>query len=179
MEADWAVEVGAGLPEVHVPWEGFVDLRHAQPDLDTIAEAARFPALARALATLNGESSPVFTAKCDVWSMAADEIDPDEFAARPEDAICGLASYIDVIERDPAKMASFEFHERHVRRLVDDLRALPLRNGRADLVIRAAAVEGREGYAITLYAAGCGSDAGHAATGWEAVLAAAVLASTK
>jgi hypothetical protein len=179
MEADWSVEIGANLPRIHVPWEGFVDLRQAQADLNTIAEAARFPPLARALATLNGKGSLVFTAKSDVWSITGGEIDPDEFASQPEDACCGQASYIDVIERDLAKMASFDFHERRARQVVEDLRMFSMRNGRIDLVIRGAIVDNREGYAITLYAAGCGADTASAATSWESVLAAAVLASTK
>jgi hypothetical protein len=181
MEADWSVELGPELPEIHVPWEGFVDLRlpdlrQSSAELGAVAEAVRSPAIARALTILNGEASPVFTAKSDIWEMAGAEIDPFEFAASQQDARCGIASYIDLVERSPTNVASFGFHEKRAKRLVDQLRELAVPNGRVDLVIRGARIEGMEGYGITLYAAGCGGDSDRASTNWEAVLAAAVLA---
>jgi hypothetical protein len=179
MEADWSVEIGPELPEIHVPWEGFVDLRQTPAELQAIAEAARFPALARALMKLNSHKSSVFTAKSDVWSMTDAEIDPYEFAALPENAHCGAASYIDLLARDAASLASFEFHESRARQIAQELHGLDLSNGRVDLVIRAAVVDGREGYGITLYAAGCGTDVPGALTSWESVLTAAVLATIR
>ena len=176
LEADWGVEIAPDLPEIAVPWEGFVDLRGNPAGLQSIPEAADFPALARALAVLNDQASPVFTAKCDVWNVAADEIDPYEFATLSNDALFGVASYIDVIEHDPACSASFAHQEELSARLTGALRELELRNGRVDLVVRAAVVDGREGYGITLYAAGCGADAASAQASWESVLGAAVLA---
>ena len=175
MEADWSVEIGPGLPEIHVPWEGFIDLRQTPAKLLAIPEASNSRALANALARLNGEHSPVFTAKSDVWTIT-DEIDPDEFSARPGGARCGMASYLDVIERDAVNLASFDFHENCARRLVEELRGYSISNGRIDLVIRCATVDRREGYGFTLYTAGCGIDADQASAHWEAVLAAAVLA---
>lgn len=181
MEADWSVELGPELPEIHVPWEGFVDLRlidlrRNPPELHAVAEADQSPAIARALTILNGEASPVFTAKSDIWEMAGTEIDPYEFAASQQDARYGIASYIDLVERSPANVASFGFHEKRAKGLVDLLRELAVPNGRVDLVIRGARVDGVEGYGITLYAAGCGGDTGRASANWEDVLAAAVLA---
>jgi hypothetical protein len=152
MDADWSAAIGPALPEIHVPWEGFVDLRQTPAELHAIAEAARFPALARALTTLNAPGSWLFTAKSDVWSMTDAEIDPYEFAALPENALCGAASYIDLLVREETNF------------------------GRVDLVIRAAVVDGLEGYGITLYAAGCGTDTAGALTSWESVLSATVLA---
>ena len=184
MEADWSVEIGPELPEIHVPWEGFVDLRQTDlrqtpTELQAIAEAARFPALARALTTLNGPGCWVFTAKSDVWSMTDSEIDPYEFAALPENALCGAASYIDLLAHDETNFARFDFHECRARQIVQELRALDLSNGRVDLVIRAAVLDGLEGYGITLYAAGCGTDAAGARTSWESVLTATVLATIR
>lgn len=191
MEADWSVELGPELPEIHVPWEGFVDLRlpdlrltdlrltdlrQSSAKLHAVAEAVQSPAIARALTMLNNEASPVFTAKSDLWEMAGTEIDPYEFAASQQDSRCGIASYIDLVERSPANVASFGFHEKRAKRLVDQLRELAVPNGRADLVIRGARIDGVEGYGITLYAAGCGGDIGRASANWEDVLAAAVLA---
>jgi hypothetical protein len=176
MEADWSAEIGPGLPEICVPWEGFVDLRLAPEELQTIPEAARSPGLAKALASLNGEGSPVFTAKCDLWSLGHAEIDPDEFDAVPEDARCGVASYIDLLPRDYQNLSSFTVRESWAKELVAYLRKKNMKNGRVDLVIRTAVVSGHEAFGITLYAAGCGPDTVNAQANWEAVLTAAVLA---
>jgi hypothetical protein len=187
MEADWEAQIGPGLPQIHVPWEGFgegqqgfqeafVDLRSAPWKLHTIVEAAHSPALASALAALNSEASPVFTAKSDRWSTDQADIDPYEFAALPEDARCGAVSYIDIVERDLDNLISFPFHENRARQLVAYLREQHRDQGRIDLVIRAATVDGRAGYGITLYTAGCGADTVTAQANWEAVLATAVLA---
>jgi hypothetical protein len=179
MEADWAVEVGSNLPGIELPWEGFVDLRLAQSAIGEIVEAGSHPALLTALSLLNSEASPLFTSKCDVWTLRSDEIDPDEFDANAEDARAGFASYIDILQLDPEKFASFEYHEGWVRSLTAALRAIALSNGRVDFVVRAAAVDSKSGYGLTLYAAGCGRDDSTASAAWEAVLHAAVTATIK
>jgi hypothetical protein len=176
MEADWAAEVGPDLPRIDIPWEGFVDLREVSSVVQVVKEAADHHALERALIMMNSEVSPVFTAKCDVWSFSGFEIDHDEFGSLAEDAHCGLASYIDVLQIDPDTLASFEFHERWVRGLTRHLRTLTLPNGRVEFIIRPASVDSYSGYGITLYAAGCGADAPAAYTAWRVVLGAAVAA---
>ena len=176
MEADWAAEVGPDLPSIDVPWEGFVDLRQDPSAVLALAEAAAHPALRESLLALNTEHSHMFTAKCDAWTLARYDIDPDEFAAQAEQAHEGFASYIDMLHRDPTRLASFEFHERWVRGLTDRLRKISLPNGHVDLVIRPASTDSFPGYGLTLYAAGCGADAPTAYSSWEDVLRAAVTA---
>jgi hypothetical protein len=176
MEADWAAEVGPDLPSIDVPWEGFVDLRQDPSAVLALAEAAAHPALRESVLALNTGHSPVLTAKCDAWALASDEIDPDEFAAQAEQAREGFASYIDMLQRDPARLASFEYHERWVRGLTDRLRRISLPNGRVDLVIRPASTDSSPGYGLTLYAAACGGGVTTAYASWEAVLRAAVTA---
>jgi hypothetical protein len=39
MEADWSVEIGAGLPVIDADWPGFVDLRRDIRSIDSIPEA--------------------------------------------------------------------------------------------------------------------------------------------
>jgi hypothetical protein len=180
MEADWSVEIGAGLPVIDADWPGFVDLRRDIRGIDSIPEAAAEPALRNALVGLNGDASPVFTSKCDVWALRADEIDPDEFGCAPQDACAaGWASWIDIIARDPQRFASFEAHEAWVRRTADLLRADDAPCGRSDLVVRVAVAGEREGFGITLYAAGCGVDTQAARAAWERVLRAAVTATMR
>lgn len=179
MEADWEVEIGPGLPAIQAPWEGFVDLRTSSIGVSQIAEGARYPALGRALTLLNEARSLVFTAKCDVWELSGEEIDPDEFDAPAAQCRCGLASYIDLLQRDVRNFQSFAHHEDWMKRLTAQLRATAIENGRVDLVLRSAVVEGVQGYGVTLYAAGCGIDKDAASAHWEAVLTAALLVTMK
>ena len=180
MEADWDVEIGADAPSIAVPWEGFVDLRiDPVAAAHLISEAANYPALRHALVTLNSAESRVFTSKCDVWRLKSEEIDPDEFGARRENASFGFASYIDTLLVDPQNFRSFEIHEILVRDITRELWTGALANGRVDLVIRPAIADSSSGCGITIYAAGCGPDEPAAHASWEAMLQAAVNATMK
>ena len=175
MEADWAVKIGTDLPVIDGSWEGFVDLQTSPQMIGMVAEA-QHPALRTALLALNSASSLLWTTKCDAWTIADHEIDPDEFDASERHARVGLSSYIDILERDAARFISFEFHEQRVRDISTHLRSLALRDGRVDLVVRAASWKEQSGYGFTLYAAGCGTSESTAYAAWQAVLVAAVAA---
>ena len=157
MEADWAAEVGPDLPCIDVPWEGFVDLRQDPSALMALAEAAAHPALRESLLALNTEHSHMFTAKCDAWTLARYDIDPDEFAAQVEQACEGFASYIDMLHRDPppgflrVPRALGRAHRKSEKDLPPQ-RPRRSRNspGERRFISRLRA---------TLYAAGCGADA--------------------
>ncbi len=176
MEADWSVEAGTSLPSIDVPWEGFVDLRRRPQAIAAVSEAAWHPALGEAIRCLNASASPLFTVKCDAWTLPASEIDPDEFGACRDEAREGFASYIDMLQLDPRSFRSFDFHERWVKALTGRLRKIVLRNGRVDSVVRNAAHGSQLGFGVTLYAAGCGVDAQAAYAAWKAVLLSAVAA---
>lgn len=174
MEADWSVEIGPDLPCIDASWPGFLDLRSSPHDIDALPEPAQHPALRVALLALNAPGSPVFTTKCDTWTLAASEIDPVEFDAAPADAGAGFASYIDVLDRDRTHFSSFAHCERCVRELASRLRTFPLRSARVDCVVRQAVFETANGYGITLYVAACGANATAAYTAWQSALAATV-----
>jgi hypothetical protein len=174
MEADWAVEVGSDLPSIDIPWEGFLDFRYEPSALAGIYEAAAHPALGKALLILNSESSAVFTTKCDVWKLTGPEIDPDEFGARAGESREAMASYIDLLHRDPSRFASFKFHEDRARSLTSHLRSTNQLNARVDLVVRPASIHSSAGFGVTLYVAGCGRDDRAAYASWEAALHTAV-----
>ena len=81
MLAEWSVECSAEDPVLVVPWKdpdgtaAFVDLRANPYDFDAIPEAEQYPPLMQALRALNATRSPVFTAKCDAWPLADDELE--------------------------------------------------------------------------------------------------------
>lgn len=174
MEADWAAEVGPDLPVIEADWPGLVDLRSDPEAVERIPEAADYAALRNALLQLNAPESPVRTTKCDVWTLTAQEIDPLEFGCAPGSELVGLACYIDLVAIEPALFASFERHEAWARRAVKEMREAAAAAGRVDLVIRAARAAGGEGFAMTLYAAGCGADAAAVRASWASGLRLAV-----
>lgn len=169
MEADWSVEIGADEPYIDASWDGRIDLRASASMIHTLQEA-RHAALRNALLNLNSLQSGLFTTKCDIWTLAKNEIDPDEFGAERETAKIGFASYIDILERSSARFESFVYHEALIRNLTAHLRQIELTNGRVDIVLRAAADGGRQGFGLTVYSAGCGADHAEAYAAWEAVL---------
>ncbi|HSY00964.1 MAG TPA: hypothetical protein VK819_02375 [Acidobacteriaceae bacterium] len=174
MEADWSAEIGPNLPIIEADWPGFVELRDHPESLLQIPEAAPFEAMREVLTSLNAPASPLMTAKCDIWTLNSDELDPSEFDFPPEEVRTGMACYIDILVRDPDGCRSFAHHDRWARAAIQQLRALPITHGRVDLIVRAADRDGQSGFGVTLYAAGCGTDPFTAQAAWEAVVRAAV-----
>ena len=170
MEADWAAEIGPDLPVIEADWPGLLDLRSDPKAVESIPEAAEYPAVREVLLQLNAPESPARTTKCDVWTLGAEEIDPLEFGWESGAELGGLACYIDVVAMDPEVFASFERHEAWARRAVKEMRDARAGPGRVDLVIRAARATGSDGFAMTLYAAGCGPDPHSAEASWAAAL---------
>jgi hypothetical protein len=176
MEADWSAEIGADLPVIDATWDGFVDLRSSPEKIDEIEEARQHPVMREVLLMLNSAGSPVFTTKCDCWRLPEAEIDLDEFAATHETVRAGFASYIDIVERDSVRFASFKLHEHWERETASSLRKINLFSGRVDVVLRSAVFCEQPGFGITLYAAGCGSSESEADAAWGRMLVAAVAA---
>ncbi|HEX4004712.1 MAG TPA: hypothetical protein VHX60_00920 [Acidobacteriaceae bacterium] len=174
MEADWAAEIGPRLDHIDYNWPGFIELRGNADGILKISEAEPGSALSEALMALNAPDSPLTTCKCDLWNVPVDELDPYELDSSREAVCAGLASYVDVVVRDPELFASFAGHEAWSRAAVMRLRAMSMPNGRADLVIRAAITADRGGFGLTLYATGCGVDAAAARAAWEPILREAV-----
>lgn len=182
MLTDWSAECGADDPVLVVPWTSpdgtlqWVDLREDPYAVNEIVEAEDHPALLAALRSLNGARSPVFTAKCDVWTMDADELEAtrDELLLDSEVAGAGLACYIDLLWRDRAIFASRHRLEQILYRLERMLSDLPYSLASAELVMRPAVVEldgtVAEGFAVTLYVRGVGVDTAEAAVRWDEAL---------
>jgi hypothetical protein len=166
VECDWEIEIASNAPIIDAAWEGFIDLRCDTGRVKDICETAQFPALAEALVRLNSPSSPVWTAKCDMWP--ANTVDPDELGAEEDSATSALGCYIDLLPAGAQRsLAGFNLDAvtgalpNWCRRLCLDLRTRPLRHCRVDAIIRRALfapAEDRpdEGLGITAYITTCG-----------------------
>jgi hypothetical protein len=183
MEADWTVALAAGDPVITVPWAAsgddlrkyrFVDLRLGQELIDEIEEARSKPPLRSALLLLNGTSSPLWTAKCDAWTSSVEDgdepFDPYEMAAESGEIAFGAGSYVDLLARDVAFLASFERHERWIRGVTQMLRSTAVTASRVELVLRRAETEAASGFAVTWFVEGCGSTAQRAEKSWARAL---------
>src|SRR3978361_2005242 len=118
MLAEWTAECSAAAHPLVVPGSApdgsprYIALRAEPYDIAEIPEAEQYPALGRALRSLNAVRSPVLTAKCDVWLLTRDSETEElemlrlELDLEPEEAAAGLASYIDILWRDRALFAS-------------------------------------------------------------------------
>jgi hypothetical protein len=185
MLAEWSVECSAEDPVLVVPWHdpdcsaAFVDLRANPYDLDAVPEAEQHPPLMHALRALNARRSPVFTAKCDAWPLAADELAQLQLDldAAPADASAGFASYIDLVWRERSTFTSFHQQEQMLQRIIRNAATLDCPLAALDCVLRPALVDldgPREGYAVSLYVKALGADPQSACGGWAAALEAVV-----
>lgn len=173
MQADWEFESGAGDPIIDGAWTGHVDLRRNPDHVRRISETGLLPALAPALLRLNSASSPVWTAKCDVWT--AEAIDPDELDAPAAKTACALACYIDLLGSDATGWRTIAEMEAFCRHLCGLLRAIPVRCCRADLVVRRAVLSAEtEWLGITAYLTACGASSSQAASALSAAIDALV-----
>lgn len=184
MLASWSVECGADDPVLVVPWSDagglhFVDLRMNPYDLDHIAEAELHPALMQALRALNATRSPVFTAKCDAWTMDAEELESIriELGLSAAESPAGFTSYIDLIWRERSLFVSFHQQEQRLLRLARLLDPLDHPFAAVEAVLRPALVDltgPQEGFSVTLYLKAVGTDAAHAYEHWTRAVEAVV-----
>ena len=155
MEADWEFDIAADASVIDAHWPGRVDLLQDPGAAHRLPEAVHLPALAEALEQLNLPASNVWTSKCDVWSD--EPFDPDELDAPAGAASCSLACYIDVLPREAGQWGTPDAVADWCRSICVALQDQPLRQCRADLVIRSAALrEGEFGFGVTAYVIACG-----------------------
>lgn len=186
MLAEWTAECSADAPTLVVPWNDpdssarYIDLRAEPYDIADISEAERFPALARALRSLNATRSPFLTAKCDVWELSevenVEELEMLRFELEldPEDSAAGIASYIDILWRDRTLFASGHQQREMLDRLTRRAERLEHRQAALACVLRPAMFGFEdstvEGFAVTLYVRALGHDTASAITHWDAAL---------
>jgi hypothetical protein len=162
MEADWEFDVAADAAVIDAHWPGLVDLQRDPEAASRLAEAEHLAGLAGALVQLNSQSSTLWTSKCDVW--ADQPFDSDELDSPTEAAACSLACYIDLLPSDSSHWSTPDAVGDWCRRMKIELRSQHLRQCRADLVVRAAALSHADfGFGVTAYLIACGSDPAEAA----------------
>ena len=159
MEADWEFEIGHDAPVIDAHWAGFVDLSAYPECADNLPEAAHLLTLADTLVRLNSQSSPVWTSKCDFWSVNPKEyrLDADELDATPGMLAVACACYIDLLVRQTEQWKNPDRTAHDCETLCARLRSVQLRCCRADFVIRKAVLAEEETFGITAYFTACGS----------------------
>ncbi len=184
MVADWSAECSADAPTLVVPWSDpatgahFVNLRNEPYDLAEIHEAEQWPALGRALRSLNATRSPFLTAKCDAWklesasaedlALLAVELDVD-----PNEARCGVSGYIDLLWRERKVFASAHQQTDRLDRLVRRASRLAHAEAGVQFILRPAMLDlngALEGFAITTYVTAIGPECESARVRWAAAL---------
>jgi len=185
MLAEWSIECSAEAQVLVVPWTdasgaaAFVDLRRHPDAGDQIPEAEAHPPLMQALHALNATRSPAFTAKCDAWPLAAEELEHLQLNLdlTATESPAGFASYIDLIWRDRALFASMHRQQQLLQRIVRYAAALDQPLASLEFVLRPALVDltgPQEGFATTLYLKALGADDRDAWQNWAAALKAVV-----
>jgi hypothetical protein len=176
METDWSVAAGGDDPVIEARWSdaatglAWVDLRvdgeTQRSRIAALPEAARSPAMARALGLLNAPRGVLMTTKCDRWLLSdaeraelADALDAPALA-------CGYGSYIDVLMAHAVPMADFLLHEEWARTMARRCAALPVDDARLEVVVRPAHKDDVWGYGLTVYCYAGGVDEPHAEAVW-------------
>ncbi len=183
MLADWSAECSDDAPTLVVPWADpatgahFVNLRTEPYDLADIPEAEHWPALSRALRSLNATRSPVLTAKCDVWLLEPDSEDLITLATELDfdasEARSGLGSYIDLLWRERKVFASAHQQSDRLDRLVRRAARLPHDATSVQFILRPAMLDlsgPLEGFAVSLYVTAIGPEPESARVRWAAAL---------
>jgi hypothetical protein len=137
MQADFAVECGAGDECLEMPWRAadgscaYVDVKRQPDRLSEVAEAAKFPEMAAFLRTVNSPRSPLETAKCDAWFTRE---------LQPEEEIFGVGgkfgSYVDLLFVLGSRRADLAQHESFARSLTQLLARAPGMPASAEFLIR-------------------------------------------
>ncbi len=192
MFAEWTAECGPDDPMIVVPWSDpsaatggarFINLRAEPFDLAEIHEAETYPALRRALRSLNGQRSPFLTSKCDAWTLSPEDGGEKLEALRldldlsDDEVAFGFSSYIDILWRERAVFASAHVSSGRLDRLVRRAAKLPFTEAAFEAVLRPAVFDlngALEGFGASLYITGVATDPETAIRRWESALEALV-----
>ncbi len=175
MQADWAVELGAGDETLEIPWAAaddglrYYDLKRQPELLLNLEEAVRVPELGESLAAINSSASILETAKCDAWASTEFDFEEEIFGAAVK-----FGSYIDLLFTEERARFSFPEHERLAKQLAELLRLAPEVPAAAEFLVRRCYYHYEEkilrGFYITFYLFGYGDDEVQARQRWAIAL---------
>ena len=175
MDADWAVELGAGDESLEIPWAAadgslrYYDLKRQPELLADIEEARRVPELGECLAAINVPASILETAKCDAWSTSEIDFEEEIFGCAIK-----FGSYIDLLFTEERARFSFPEHERLAKQLTEILRLTAEIPAAAEFLVRRCYYRNDEetanGFYITFYLFGYGDDEVQARQRWGMAL---------
>jgi len=175
MQVDFAVELGSDDETLEFPWaasdggQRYHDLKRQPESLAFVEEATRFAELKEFLAAVNSPAGLLESAKCDAW--ATTEINPEEeiFAV-----LWKFGSYVDLLVTDPSARFSFDDHQNLFQHLTALLKRVPDIPASAEFLLRRCFYhEGEtvgEGFYVTFYLFGYGSDEAKARQQWGIAL---------
>jgi hypothetical protein len=175
VDADWAVELGAGDESLEIPWAAadgslrYYDLKRQPELLGKIEEAVRVPELGEFLAAINSTAGILETAKCDAWSTSEIDFEEEIFGCAIK-----FGSYVDLLFSEDRARFSFPEHERLAKQLTELLRLTPESPAAAEFLVRRCYYRNDEkianGFYITFYLFGYGDDDAQARQRWAKAL---------
>jgi hypothetical protein len=178
MQADYSVELGREEPALELPWQSedgasrYYDLKR-HPDLVLqIPEAARLPELSAFLSRINAAEFPLQSAKCDAWYSQEISAEEEIFGEAGK-----FVSYVDLVFAGDGPRMSLERHETLAKNLCALLNRAPEMSASVELVIRRCyyhladnPAESNDGFCMTAYVSGYGSDEAEARRRWSIAL---------
>jgi hypothetical protein len=173
LQADFAVELGRDDETLELPWAApesgprYYDLKRQPEMLAHIAEALSFGELADFLVVVNSSASVLQSAKCDAWGSR--EMNPEEeiFGAEWK-----IGSYVDLLFSNKDARHSFTAHEDFIKQLTALLKQAPDIPASAEFLLRRCFYheEDSDGFYLTFYLFGYGSDEAKARQQWGIAL---------
>jgi hypothetical protein len=173
-------ELDADCDALEVPWDSpsdpslrYWDLKLHPEKIAGLPECRNFPAMADCLAKFNAPSSPLRSAKCDVWcttDLAEDERLDFNLPFK-------TGSYLDVVFDDLERRKSVDAHARLAEEFQRRLSALRVQ-AQMEIVLRRCLFHPQEtwGYALTLFLHAYSSTQAEATAEWSRSIAAVGMA---
>jgi hypothetical protein len=181
MRVEWSVDIGPESDCLELPWRSedgefrYYDLRNHPERLLDILETHENRELAEFLAAINAQRSFFLSAKCDVWSSDSfSELTVEEIEFRKP---CKFASYVDVVFVDDKARLNFTRHENLAIELSKLLDLVPNFDAMVEIIIRRCYFhtkenedESEDGFSVTLFISGYGTDILSARKSWAITL---------